>query len=97
MQLLIPSIFKNIRAKEEEEISDGPVFLGKLESRFIRNTNESYVNGQYYENCYVFAAYSAYINKILRIFGSMPPPSFAECYLYENYNNGDDERPKEEL
>ena len=69
MQLLIPSIFKNIRAKEEEEIKDGPVFLGKLESRFIRNTNESYVNGQYYENCYVFAAYSAYINKILRIFG----------------------------
>lgn len=95
IQLLIPSIFKNIRAEEEEEISDGPVFLGKLESRFIRDTNESYVYGNFHENCYVFAAYSAYINKILRIYGSMPQQSFAECDRFADYNNGDDERPEE--
>ena len=33
-------------------------------------------------------ACSAYINTILRIHRSRPPPSFADCYKIADYNKG---------
>lgn len=63
-----------------------PIKPGKLSSRYIRNTNSSRVYKQRGGTCYAFAACSAYINTILRIYGSIEPPSFEECYRIACYN-----------
>lgn len=61
---------------------------GLLNKRFIRNTNVTGVYEQKYSNCFAFAACSAYINTVMRIYGSKNPvPSFKECYQIANYNN----------
>lgn len=57
--------------------------MGKV---FIRTANATGVYEQY-ENCYAFAACSAYINTIMRIYGSRPPPSFADCYWIATYRH----------
>lgn len=69
-----------------------PIIPGKLSSRFIRNTNSSRVYEQIGETCYAYAACSAYINTIMRIYGSKEPPSFGECFeiaCYNGYRGGD--------
>ena len=58
----------------------------KLLTRYIRNTNATGVYEQRGGTCYAYAACSAYINSIMRIYGSRPPPSFSECYEIACYN-----------
>ena len=78
--------------EEDDKAVIGPLPHGKLQSRYIRNTNASGVYEQIARNCYAYAACSAYINTIMRIYGSRPPPSFYECFQIANYNgnNGGD-------
>lgn len=74
-----------------------PLIPGKLKKRYIRNTNATGVYEQETGNCYAFAASSAYINTILRIHGSRPPPSFKECFRIANYNGGRGGNPTESI
>lgn len=46
---------------------------GKLTSRYIKNTNSSRVYQQVGGTCYAYAASSAYINTIMRIYRSKEP------------------------
>ena len=54
--------------------------FNKLPKRYIRNTNSTGVYCQRDGTCYAYAACSAYINTIMRIYGSRPPPTFKDCY-----------------
>ena len=63
-----------------------PLESGQISLRYIRTTNASLVYEQRGGTCYAFAACSAYINTILRIYGSRPPPSFQECFDVACYN-----------
>ena len=66
----------------------------KLDKRFIRSTNLTGVYDQARSRtCYAYAACSAYINTILRIYGSSPPPSFQECYEVANYEVKEGDNP----
>lgn len=63
-----------------------PLIPGNLCQRYIRNTNATRTYKQKGRTCYAYAAISAYINAIMRIYGERYPPSFAECYDIAAYN-----------
>lgn len=58
---------------------------GKLNSRFIRNTNVTGVYQQRGGTCYVYAACSAYLNTVMRKFGVNKLPTFSECFQIAIY------------
>lgn len=75
-----------------------PLPYGTLSTRFIRNTNATGVYEQEVGNCYAFAAASAYINTIERIYGHTKPiPPFKECFDIANYNGGEGGNPSESI
>ena len=66
--------------------------IGRLNRRFIRNTNSTNVYFQRLPDCYAYAATSAYLNTAMRIYGIKGIPSFDDCYMharYEKENGGD--------
>lgn len=73
-----------------------PLPSGKLTPRYIRNTNATFVYEQVGGTCYAYAACSAYINTIVRIFGAKPP-SFQECYNIACYNGHRGGRPEKSI
>lgn len=82
---------------EEEDMTD-PLAGGRLGLRIIRNTNTTCVHGQTGENCYAYAACSAYINTLMRMFGEIESiPTFDECLYIADYNNGRGGYPIEAL
>lgn len=86
-----------ISPSEEEDITD-PLQEGRLGLRIIRNTNTTCVHGQTEENCYAYAACSAYINTLMRMFGKIERiPTFAECLNIADYNKGRGGYPIEAL
>lgn len=73
---------------------------GKLNSRFIRNTNVTGVYQQRGGTCYVYAACSAYLNTVMRKFGVNKLPTFSECFqiaIYAGTDGGNCQRAIEEL
>lgn len=70
----------------DDDVFYSPMKSGKLSKFFVRNTNSSGVYLQHGSTCYAFAACSAYINTILRIYGSRRPPTFRECFEIAAYN-----------
>lgn len=68
------------------EIVYTPLKPGTFRRWYIRNTNATGVGEQKGGTCYAHAASSAYINTILRIYGSNPPPTFSECFKIACYN-----------
>lgn len=75
----------------------GPLLPGNLSLRYIRSTNATYVYEQIGGTCYAYAACSAYINTIIRIYGSRPPPSFRECFEIACYNGSSGGRSDESI
>lgn len=70
----------------DDDVPVLPLKPGRLSLRYIRNTNSTGVYEQRGGTCYAYAACSAYINTIMRIYGSRPPPSFRECFEIACYN-----------
>lgn len=62
-----------------------PLEIGNLQTRYIRNKNATSVYKQVGGTCYAYAACSAYINTVLRIYGSSQP-SFLQCFRIACYN-----------
>ena len=74
--------------------------IGKLEKRFIRNTNSTNVYCQRLSDCYAYAAVSAYINTAMRISGVKIDKNFnfEKCYEIARYSeDGGDEMKSIEL
>lgn len=70
---------------------------GKITKRYVRNTNVTGAYQQHNKTCFAFAACSAYINTIMRIYGSRPPPTFQECYEIAAYNGNNGGRTEEAI
>ena len=81
--------------ENDEEEYENLLDEGKLLNRYIRNTNITGVYEQVGGTCYAYAACSAYLNTIARIYGARKPfPTFKECYdiaLYNGNNGGKSE------
>lgn len=83
--------------ENDHEIVNSPLRHRNLSLRFVRNTNATKVYEQRGGTCYAYAACSAYINTILRIYGSRDPPSFSECYQIACYNGANGGYPYESI
>lgn len=83
--------------ENDHEIVSSPLQHRDLSLRFVRNTNATKVYEQRGGTCYAYAACSAYINTILRIYGSKAPPSFSECYQIACYNGSKGGQPYESI
>lgn len=100
-------VVRNVPAYEESKViglieKDNDQTLhylipGKLTKRYIRNTNATGVYEQKGGTCYAYAACSAYINTIIRIYGSRPPPSFKECFEIARYDGGNGGNPAKSI
>lgn len=73
---------------DREEIEDH-LPIGRLNSRFIRNTNVTGVYRQREGTCYAYAASSAYLNTALRIIGKNKFPTMSECFQIAVYSGTD--------
>ena len=71
--------------------------FNRLNNIIVRNTNTTGVYSQEGGTCYAYAACSAYINTIMRIYGSKPPPTFEECFYIAAYNGPNGGRPENVL
>lgn len=80
-----------------QQIQNCPLKEGLIKPRFIRNTNGSPVYNQVGGSCYAYAACSAYVNTILRIYGSKQPPSFDKCVQIADYNHGNGGAPDKSI
>ena len=80
-----------------QKIGNCPLNDGFIKPRFIRNTNGSPVYSQVGGSCYAYAACSAYINTILRVYGSKQPPSFDKCVKIADYNHGQGGAPDKSI
>ena len=71
--------------------------IGRLNSRFIRNTNVTGVYCQRGKTCYAYAACSAYLNTALRNLDLQKFPKFEECYKIANYNGPNGGNPMKSI
>ncbi|KAK8887457.1 hypothetical protein M9Y10_038502 [Tritrichomonas musculus] len=83
-----PSKVIGLLNDDHEKVKE-PLKPGKLTRQIIRNTNSSCVYEQIGGTCYAYAATSAYINTVMRIYGAKEAPSFGECFAIANYNGSD--------
>lgn len=88
-------------SEQETEDLAVPLESGRLCLRIIRNTNITCVHEQKKEDCYAYAACSAYINTLMRMFGlekeKKPLPKFDECLPIADYNHGRGGKPSESI